>query len=224
MDALCCPLWLRATQLASKMGLHKGRRHALLHVLASLASLLLFRGRGTPIAPSAASSASIYTSAAVVAPSPTAVMVGRAVLAVPLVMSGASSIAGSRDVAKAAPMASMNFAEAGVSPSPGCSMNNRVTVDTTLNVTLGTRRYLLYFPANYQPDKPAPLVLSYHGGRRTAEEQQALDLLSTTYFNEDYIVVYPNANDARLLTGGLCSWRRTQANTRHSSHGKARPM
>lgn len=54
------------------------------------------------------------------------------------------------------------------------------------------RRYLLWFPANYKPTTPAPVVLSYHGGTRVAEEQQRLDLLSTSYFNQEYIVVYPN--------------------------------
>lgn len=44
------------------------------------------------------------------------------------------------------------------------------------------------------------LELLYSGGSRTAERQQALDLLSTSYFNKDYIVVYPNGLDvSRLL-------------------------
>lgn len=77
-------------------------------------------------------------------------------------------------------------------PSAGCSIPNAPPLDTTLNITIGDRRYLLYFPVNYEPSTPAPLILSYHGGTRTAERQQALDLLTTTYFNQDYIVVYPN--------------------------------
>lgn len=79
-----------------------------------------------------------------------------------------------------------------VRASPGCAQKTPVQLDTTLNVTLGDRRYLLYFPVNYKPDVPAPLVLSYHGGTRVAEFQQALDLLTTTYFNQDHIIVYPN--------------------------------
>lgn len=84
--------------------------------------------------------------------------------------------------------------------SAGCSAANSVTVNTILNITLGDRRYLLYFPVNYQPDEPAPVVLSYHGGTRTAESQLALDLLTTTYFNTEYIVVYPNGINVRGLT------------------------
>ncbi|KAJ0116507.1 hypothetical protein J7T55_007487 [Diaporthe amygdali] len=77
-------------------------------------------------------------------------------------------------------------------PSAGCSTNQEVALEQTYNVQMGDRRYLLWFPINYEPNKPAPLVLSYHGGTRIAEEQQRLDLLSTAYFNKEYIMVYPN--------------------------------
>lgn len=83
-----------------------------------------------------------------------------------------------------------------VGASAGCSQDwldwTAPEPDSTTDVHIGDRRYLLYIPVNYDPGTPAPLILSYHGGTRTAESQQALDLLSTTYFNEDHIVVYPN--------------------------------
>lgn len=77
-------------------------------------------------------------------------------------------------------------------PSEGCQMDHAVVLEQTYNIQMGDRRYLLWFPANYKPTTPAPVVLSYHGGTRVAEEQQRLDLLSTEYFNQDYIVAYPN--------------------------------
>lgn len=77
-------------------------------------------------------------------------------------------------------------------PSEGCQTDHEVTLEQTYNVSTGDRRYLLWFPANYKPTTPAPVVLSYHGGTRVAETQQVLDQLSTAYFNQDYIVVYPN--------------------------------
>ncbi|KAI3399846.1 hypothetical protein diail_5356 [Diaporthe ilicicola] len=77
-------------------------------------------------------------------------------------------------------------------PSAGCSTSHEVSLEQTYNVQLNDRRYLLWFPVSYKPTTPAPLVLSYHGGTRTAEEQQRLDLLSTAYFNKEYIMVYPN--------------------------------
>ncbi|KUI64826.1 Feruloyl esterase B [Cytospora mali] len=76
--------------------------------------------------------------------------------------------------------------------SAGCQSFHEVEVKKTYNVTLAERQYLLWFPGNYEPTEPAPLILSYHGGSRTAEEQYQLDLLTTTYFNTDYIVVYPS--------------------------------
>lgn len=120
-------------------------------------------------------------------------MAGLALLALALIARVVSHMAGAGDMASAASIEATDFV--GNRPSSGCTIDNPVALDTTLNVTLGSRRYLLYFPVNYRPEKPAPLVLSYHGGTRTAETQQALDLLTTTYFNEDYIVVYPNGNN-----------------------------
>lgn len=123
-------------------------------------------------------------------------MVGLSILAVPLIMRLVSHMAGSGDMAGAAPTASIDGADVAVKASSGCTADRSVSLDTTVNVRLGNRRYLLYFPINYKPDTPAPLVLSYHGGTRTAEAQQALDLLSTTFFNQDHIVVYPNGINA----------------------------
>lgn len=77
-------------------------------------------------------------------------------------------------------------------PSEGCQTDHAVSLEQTYNVQTGDRRYLLWFPPNYKPTTPAPVVLSYHGGTRVAEDQQRLDLLSTSYFNQEYIVVYPN--------------------------------
>lgn len=88
--------------------------------------------------------------------------------------------------------ASLLGQQAAALPSDGCETDHAVALEQTYNVSIGDRRYLLWFPANYVPTTPAPVILSYHGGTRVAEEQQRLDLLSTSYFNQDYIVVYPN--------------------------------
>lgn len=95
----------------------------------------------------------------------------------------------------------LNVAAIEAVASAGCSSAQNVSTGTTKEVKLGSRDYLLYFPVNYQPNKPAPVVLSYHGGHRTPESQEALDLLTTTYFNKDYIVVYPRGvNVSPLLS------------------------
>lgn len=88
--------------------------------------------------------------------------------------------------------------------SAGCTRTQNVKVGQTTNVTIDGRWYLLYIPEQYKATGPAPLILSYHGGNRNASEQQSLDLLSTPFFNEDYIVVYPNGIDVSLVTNS--SW------------------
>lgn len=191
---------------------YKSGCHALLLLLA-LAFLLCpddlgcFRSAVTTPSPSVSvvtiSSAAYYALDS--SPPPTAtIMAGRALLAVPLVMRLAAHMTGAGDMASATPMAASSL-DVSIRSSPGCTINNVAPLDTTLNVTLGNRRYLLYFPVNYQPDKPSPLVLSYHGGTRTAEFQQALDLLTTTYFNQDFIVVYPNGIAVRAPISQISS-------------------
>lgn len=81
-------------------------------------------------------------------------------------------------------------------PSPGCSSGGAFVRDSVVNVTVGVDRYyLVYIPVNYAPEEPAPLVLSFHGGSRIAEQQLNLDNLTSKAFNRDYIVAYPNGID-----------------------------
>lgn len=92
---------------------------------------------------------------------------------------------------------------AAAAASAGCARTQSVKVGQTTNVTIDGRWYLLYIPEQYKATSPAPLILSYHGGNRNASEQQSLDLLSTPFFNEEYIVVYPNGIDVSLTTSSL---------------------
>lgn len=72
---------------------------------------------------------------------------------------------------------------------------------TVQEVTSGglRRTYLLHLPNDYQPSRPTPLVLSFHGHRRTSEYQQELSGFSAT---ED-IAVYPQG---LVGTDGLSAW------------------
>lgn len=80
--------------------------------------------------------------------------------------------------------------------SSGCQLSQDVQVGQTINITSSDDRwYLLHFPKTYEPTSPAPVILSYHGGNRNASEQQALDMLTSTFFNEEYMVIYPNGID-----------------------------
>lgn len=106
----------------------------------------------------------------------------------------------------------------GASSSSGCDLEQSVPVGQTTNVTLlDDRWFLLYFPDNYDPSTPAPLILSYHGGNRNASEQLELDMLTTPFFNEDYVVVYPNGiNVSRtsppMLRLCTCTYHRPAVN------------
>ena len=68
-----------------------------------------------------------------------------------------------------------------------------ITTGKLVNETLPSgRSYLLFIPTSYiSRTSPAPLILSYHGGNRNAPQQAALDLLTSTFFNTEYVVAYP---------------------------------
>lgn len=56
-----------------------------------------------------------------------------------------------------------------------------------------TRRYLLHVPENYDVHTPTGLIWSFAGRGKTAERQENITKLSDPDFNENYIVVYPQA-------------------------------
>lgn len=99
------------------------------------------------------------------------------------------------------PLHSRSASDIQVEPvaSAGCSLSPNVSIGTSQVFEFGNRTNRLYLPVNYQPGTPSPLVLSYHGGTRTPQWQEELDLLNTTYFNKDYIVVYPQGLDVSRL-------------------------
>lgn len=66
------------------------------------------------------------------------------------------------------------------------------------------RSYLISIPQEYSPDVASPLILSFHGGDRTAKNQLDLDQLSSPDFNTVAIVVYSQD----LHVSGLQSRRR----------------
>ncbi len=78
--------------------------------------------------------------------------------------------------------------------SAGCSrlaVQRQAGVGVLLNQTLDNRRYLQFIPSTYSPSTPAPVILSYHGGSRTADDQLKLDQLTNPFFNDKYIIIYP---------------------------------
>lgn len=59
------------------------------------------------------------------------------------------------------------------------------------------RSFLISIPPEYHSHVPNPVIVSYHGGDRTAESQLQLDQLTNPEFNTRDIVVYPQGIDVR---------------------------
>jgi poly(3-hydroxybutyrate) depolymerase len=62
----------------------------------------------------------------------------------------------------------------------------------TIRVGSTERSYLLFLPSDYESDSSSrPLILSYHGGGRDAEQQLDLDQFTNPFFNKKALVAYP---------------------------------
>jgi poly(3-hydroxybutyrate) depolymerase len=73
----------------------------------------------------------------------------------------------------------------------------------TICLQNGTQRsYTLYLPEDYASGNAQslhPLILSFHGGTETPENQIQLDLLTTPFFNQDAVVAYPSGLGVSFL-------------------------
>lgn len=91
-----------------------------------------------------------------------------------------------------------------ISPFAGCgkSLPSGQAIGTVSNVTISSdgfqRSYLISIPPTYNAHTSTPVILSYHGGVRTAEDQLKLDQLTNTEFNTVSMVVYPQGINVRL--------------------------
>ena len=72
-----------------------------------------------------------------------------------------------------------------VHPVDGVSRNFSVSTDG------GSRTYRLHLPSSYNPNTPAPLVISFHGHGKNMVEQETLSQFSNDAINPDMIAVYP---------------------------------
>jgi polyhydroxybutyrate depolymerase len=88
-------------------------------------------------------------------------------------------------------------------PSAGCGRPAPVPSGRTTARTVtsgGLRRdYLVHLPADYDPARPSPLVLSFHGHKRTSAYQEELSGFSAT----PMIAVYPQG---LVGTDGQTAW------------------
>ncbi|QDS70057.1 hypothetical protein FKW77_004256 [Venturia effusa] len=67
-------------------------------------------------------------------------------------------------------------------------------------IKIGERIVRVTIPKDYEPTKPAPLIVAYHDKGMTAEEMEKLTHLSDPALNSEYIVVYPEAVDSKWLS------------------------
>ena len=78
----------------------------------------------------------------------------------------------------------------------------------TLQVDGRERSYFVHVPPKYDPAKPTPVVLAFHGGGSNAEQMVRFCGLNEKADNEGFIVVYPRGTGrlAGMLTwnGGNC--------------------
>lgn len=89
--------------------------------------------------------------------------------------------------------------------SPGCGQAFEASTTTrSLVVDGGEREYVLVVPSSYAPDRPAPLVLTFHGSGSTPEQQLAISELPAAAEARGLIVAAPRA--ARPMPEGGFTW------------------
>lgn len=81
--------------------------------------------------------------------------------------------------------------------SPGCSKSGGDLSAGTSTKTIRGRSYLFSTPFNYSSGIPAPLILSFHGGGQSPSIQLDIDQLTNRDFNDQYVVIYPEAVDSQ---------------------------
>ncbi|VUC31144.1 unnamed protein product [Clonostachys rosea] len=79
------------------------------------------------------------------------------------------------------------------SASNGCSrsLSNGQQPGGFYEASVNKRRYFVFIPPRYSIQKPAPLVVSYHGGSRDVQRQINLDQFTRPKDNTEKVVVYP---------------------------------
>lgn len=83
----------------------------------------------------------------------------------------------------------------------GChkSLPHGQSLGKVSNVTIKSgghhRSFLISVPPTYNSGTPSPAIISYHGGKRNAEDQLLLDGLTDTEVNSASFVIYPQGID-----------------------------
>ena len=100
------------------------------------------------------------------------------------------------------------------SPSKGCGKNLQTslkpggpsksfTFDSNAaadNKAIWRRRVRIALPKNYDADKPAPLVLAFHGKHRNGTSFERISQFSNPTLNPDAISVFPDGVDVCTIS------------------------
>lgn len=81
--------------------------------------------------------------------------------------------------------------------SPGCGIIHKPYIDgesrsSNIESSGGLRHYSIHLPPAYDPHVQYPLMISFHGGTKTKEEQEQLSQFSNNSINPNMIAVYPH--------------------------------
>jgi polyhydroxybutyrate depolymerase len=71
------------------------------------------------------------------------------------------------------------------------------------------RAYLTYIPIGYDPARPWPLVLNFHGATMTAEQQRDFSGMNAAADAKGFVVVYPQGVGNSWNAGACCGEAQT---------------
>lgn len=89
------------------------------------------------------------------------------------------------------------------SGAAGCTLPHKVDESRKFEVSTdgGNRTYRIHLPNSYDPNTPAPLVISFHGHGRNMVEQEQLSQFSNDAINPNMIAVYPQGLEGAVSIG-----------------------
>ena len=86
--------------------------------------------------------------------------------------------------------------------SPGCGLpytryRDGESRNFSIPIGEGIRNFSIHLPTTYEPTHAYPLMISYHGGTETKEEQERVSRFSHSSVNPQMVVVYPQGINVR---------------------------
>jgi polyhydroxybutyrate depolymerase len=93
--------------------------------------------------------------------------------------------------------------------TPGTTAEQTMAVDPATDEGYRTRTYWIHVPRGYDPGRPIPLVLAFHGGGGTAVGAESGTGFSPFGDRHSFLVVYPQGLPFSDLGAGYTTWAAT---------------